>query len=63
MNVLLVNSTCKAGGVSSFILGLRAALLAQGHHCQLFFFEHGTMEARLPPDCQVRFGSLPQSTS
>ncbi len=58
MNVLLVNSTCKVGGISSFMLGLRAALLAQGHRCQLFFFEHGTMEARLPPDCQARFGSL-----
>jgi glycosyltransferase involved in cell wall biosynthesis len=58
MKILLVNSTCKVGGVSTFMLSLRSALLAQGHECELFFFEHGTMEARLPTDCTAHFGSL-----
>jgi glycosyltransferase involved in cell wall biosynthesis len=58
MKILLVNSTCKVGGVSTFMLTLRSALTAQGHSCDLFFFEHGTMEARLPAGCPVRFGSL-----
>lgn len=58
MNVLLVNSTCKVGGVSTFMLSLRSGLLSQGHRCELFFFEHGTMEERLPAGCPVHFGSL-----
>ena len=58
MKVLLANSTCKVGGVSTFMLALRSALLAQGHECELFFFERGTMEARLPAGCPVRFGTL-----
>jgi glycosyltransferase involved in cell wall biosynthesis len=58
MKILLVNSTCKVGGVSTFMLALRSALCAQGHSCDLFFFEHGTMDAHLPAGCPVRFGSL-----
>jgi glycosyltransferase involved in cell wall biosynthesis len=58
MKILLANSTCKVGGVSSFMLALRSALLSQGHECELFFFERGTMEAHLPAGCPVRFGSL-----
>jgi glycosyltransferase involved in cell wall biosynthesis len=58
MKILLVNSTCKVGGVSTFMLSLRSALLAQGHPCELFFFEHGTMEAKLPAGCTAHFGSL-----
>jgi glycosyltransferase involved in cell wall biosynthesis len=58
MKVLLVNSTCKVGGVSTFMLALRSALCARGHSCDLFFFEHGTMDAHLPAGWPVRFGSL-----
>jgi len=58
MNVLLANSTCKVGGVSTFMLSLREALVRAGHRCELFFFDHGSMEARLPPDLPVHFGSL-----
>ena len=58
MNVLLANSTCKVGGVSTFMLSLRSALVAQGHVCELFFFGRGTMERFLPPDARVHFGDL-----
>ena len=58
MNILLANSSCKVGGVSTFLLSLRAGLLARGHRCSMFFFEHGPMEPHLPPDAQVRFGTL-----
>jgi glycosyltransferase involved in cell wall biosynthesis len=58
MKVLLANSTCKVGGVSTFMLSLRRALVAQGHHCELFFFARGNMEPYLPPDCPVQYGSL-----
>src|SRR5215218_5391886 len=58
MRVLLANSTCKVGGVSSFMLSLRRCLVAAGHECELFFFEHGPMERNLPADVPVRFGSL-----
>lgn len=58
MKVLLANSTCKVGGVSTFMLALRAALTRQGHTCDLFFFEHGTMDPHLPAGWPVRFGSL-----
>lgn len=58
MNILLANSTCKVGGVSTFLLTLRDELMAQGHHCSLFFFEHGSMDPLLPPDADVRFGTL-----
>lgn len=58
MRVLLANSTCKVGGVSTFMLSLRRALVAQGHQCELFFFSRGNMEPYLPQDCPVHFGSL-----
>jgi glycosyltransferase involved in cell wall biosynthesis len=58
MNVLLANSTCKVGGVSTFLLSLRDELAAAGHTCELFFFEGGTMQPHLPPDCPVQFGGL-----
>jgi glycosyltransferase involved in cell wall biosynthesis len=58
VNVLLANSTCKVGGVSTFMLSLRAALQAKGHRCELFFFERGPMEAHLPRDGGVHFGTL-----
>jgi glycosyltransferase involved in cell wall biosynthesis len=58
MRILLANSTCKVGGVSTFMLSLHEALSAAGHECSLFFFEHGPMEALLPPDVPVRFGTL-----
>ena len=58
MRVLLANSTCKVGGVSTFMLSLRQALVEQGHHCELFFFSRGNMEPLLPADCPVHFGSL-----
>ena len=58
MNVLLANSTCKVGGVSTFMLSLRSALMARGHTCELFFFERGTMEPFLPADARVHFGGL-----
>ena len=58
MNVLLVNSSCKIGGVSTFLLSLRTELLARGHRCSMFFFEHGPMESHLPRDAQAHFGDL-----
>ena len=59
MKALLANTTCKVGGVSTFMLSLRSALVALGHECELFFFNRGTMEAHLPPDVPVHFGTLP----
>jgi glycosyltransferase involved in cell wall biosynthesis len=58
MRVLLANSDCKVGGVSTFMLSMRGALLALGHECELFFFERGSMEPYLPPGCPVHFGGL-----
>lgn len=58
MNVLLANSSCKIGGVSTFLLSLRTELLARGHRCSMFFFEHGPMESHLPRDAQAHFGGL-----
>lgn len=58
MRVLLANSTCKVGGVSTFMLSLHRALAALGHECRLFFFERGSMEPHLPPDVAVDFGTL-----
>lgn len=58
MKILLTNSTCKVGGVSTFMLGLRSQLVALGHECELFFFSRGTMERHLPPTCPVHFGTL-----
>ncbi len=58
MKILLANSTSKVGGVSTFMLSLRSALIALGHECDLFFFSHGTMDRFLPPDCRVHFGDL-----
>jgi glycosyltransferase involved in cell wall biosynthesis len=58
MRILLANSTCKVGGVSTFLLSLRSALRKLGHETGLFFFERGPMEAHLPADCEPRFGSL-----
>jgi glycosyltransferase involved in cell wall biosynthesis len=58
MKILLANSTCKVGGVSTFMLSLRAGLVAAGHECELFFFSHGSMAAHLPADVPVHFGSL-----
>ena len=58
MNILLANSSCKIGGVSTFLLSLRAGLRARGHRCSMFFFEHGPMEPHLPADGQPRFGTL-----
>jgi glycosyltransferase involved in cell wall biosynthesis len=58
MKVLLANSTCKVGGVSTFMLSLRAGLVAAGHECELFFFSHGSMAAHIPADVPVHYGSL-----
>ena len=58
MNILLVNSTCKVGGVSTFMLSLWRALTAQGHRCELFFFGGGSMVPLLPDDCPAHFGTL-----
>ncbi|MQA31890.1 MAG: glycosyltransferase, partial [Luteitalea sp.] len=58
MKILLANSTCKVGGVSTFMLALRSGLIALGHQCELFFFQRGTMERHLPPDVRVHFGTL-----
>jgi glycosyltransferase involved in cell wall biosynthesis len=58
MKVLLANTTCKIGGVSTFMLSMRTALASLGHESELFFFEHGSMERYLPADCRVHFGSL-----
>jgi glycosyltransferase involved in cell wall biosynthesis len=58
MNILLANSSCKTGGVSTFLLSLRTELLARGHRCSIFFFEHGEMESLLPSDAEAHFGGL-----
>ena len=58
MNILLANSSCKIGGVSTFLLSLRTELLARGHRCSMFFFERGPMEPLLPHDARAHFGSL-----
>jgi glycosyltransferase involved in cell wall biosynthesis len=58
MKILLANSTCKRGGISTFMLSLRGALLALGHECELFFFQRGPMEAHLPAGARVHFGDL-----
>jgi glycosyltransferase involved in cell wall biosynthesis len=58
MKILLANSTCKRGGISTFMLSLRAALATQGHDCHLYFFQHGPMAAELPPGIPVHFGGL-----
>lgn len=58
MRVLLVNTTCKVGGVSTFLLALRGELLSKGHECDLFFFERGSMEAHLPEGGRAHFGTL-----
>lgn len=57
MNILLANSTCKVGGVSTFLLSLRAELLSRGHRVWLFFFDRGPMEPHLP-SADVQFGTL-----
>jgi glycosyltransferase involved in cell wall biosynthesis len=56
--ILLVNSTCKVGGVSTFMLALQAAHAALGHRCELFFFERGTMAPHLPAGVRTHFGTL-----
>ncbi len=58
MNVLLVNGSCKVGGVSTFLLALQSALMQLAHRCEIFFFEHGPMEERLPRNRPIRFGTL-----
>ena len=58
MRILLANSTCKVGGVSTFMLSMQQALASAGHDCSLFFFEHGAMEEHLPSGVPVRFGDL-----
>ncbi len=58
MKILLANSTCKVGGVSTFLLSLRTALAGLGHDCELFFFSHGTMDRHLPAGVPVHFGDL-----
>jgi glycosyltransferase involved in cell wall biosynthesis len=58
VKILLANSTCKLGGVSTFMVAQHAALRELGHECELFFFEHGTMDAHLPADARVHFGTL-----
>ena len=58
MRVLLANSTCKLGGVSTFMLSLRRGLVAAGHECDLFFFERGSMEPHLPNDWRIHYGTL-----
>ena len=58
MRVVLANTTCKVGGVSTFLLSLRTELVRLGHGCELFFFERGPMEAYLPQDGRASFGTL-----
>jgi glycosyltransferase involved in cell wall biosynthesis len=58
MRVLLANTTCKLGGVSTFMLSLRRGLVAAGHECDLFFFERGSMEPHLPADWRIHYGTL-----
>ncbi|HET7619634.1 MAG TPA: glycosyltransferase family 4 protein [Gemmatimonadaceae bacterium] len=58
MKVLIANTDCRLGGVGTFMLSLRAALRAAGHHAELFYLQHGPLEAQLAGDPHVHFGSL-----
>ena len=58
MKILLVNKDCQIAGTEAFMVGLSAMIHARGHHCELFFFEHGPMQQHLPADCPVHFGDL-----
>ncbi len=58
MQVLIANTECKFGGVTTFMLALQSALRAEGHRCDLFFFRGGPMQPHLPSDAAAHFGTL-----
>lgn len=58
MKILLAYQWCQVGGVESFMVNLAQSLRAQGHECELFFFERGPMERLLPRDLVTHFGDL-----
>ncbi|MBD0373705.1 MAG: glycosyltransferase family 4 protein, partial [Pyrinomonadaceae bacterium] len=58
MKILLANEGCIMGGVETWMVSLSSQLLARGHQCELFFFNHGPMEQNLPPDITAHFGDL-----
>jgi len=58
MKILLAYQWCQVGGVESFMVSLSQALRAEGHKCELFFFERGPMERLLPRDSVAHFGDL-----
>jgi glycosyltransferase involved in cell wall biosynthesis len=58
MRILIANTDCKFGGVTTFMLALQSALRERGHGCGMFFFQDGPMREHLPADASAHFGSL-----
>lgn len=58
MRVLLANTNCKIGGVTTFLVSLQSELVRIGHTCELFFFERGSGERDLPASARIHFGTL-----
>jgi len=58
LKILFTSRFCQLGGAETFMLGLASALRSYGHHCELFFFQHGPFERHLPADCVAHFGTL-----
>lgn len=56
MKILLTNEHCNIGGVETFMIALCSELQMFGHQCELFFFQHGSMEEHIPRDCVAHFG-------
>lgn len=55
---MLANEGCIMGGVETWMVSMASMLRAGGHHCELFFFNHGPMEQNLPTDLTAHFGDL-----
>jgi glycosyltransferase involved in cell wall biosynthesis len=58
MKILMVKKTGGVGGIQSFMLSLASQYPAQGHHCELFFFERGPTEQFIPTRIPAHFGNL-----
>ena len=58
MKILLAYEWCEVGGVEAFMVSLAEVVRERGHQCELFFFEHGPMEQRLPADFVAHYGDL-----
>jgi glycosyltransferase involved in cell wall biosynthesis len=58
MKILLTHKNCLIGGMETFMAALAPIFKARGHHCELFFFQRGSMEQYLPAGLAVHFGDL-----